>query len=77
MGWNDRIDLDLYETVSDAVDEGHIEEGTPAYGGQESQILALRRPAGSRNERPGSMSHSRNFHFGRRLPISVNQKNPR
>ena len=32
MGWNDHIDFDLHETVSDAVDEGYIEEGTPAYG---------------------------------------------
>ena len=32
MGWNDHVDFELYETVSDAVDEGHLEEGTPAYG---------------------------------------------
>jgi len=32
MGWNDHIDFELYETVSDAVDEGFIEEGTPEYG---------------------------------------------
>ena len=32
MGWNDHVDFELYEAVSDAVDEGYLEEGTPAYG---------------------------------------------
>lgn len=29
MGWKDHIDFDLHETVSDAVDEGYIEVGSP------------------------------------------------
>lgn len=32
MGWNDHIDFELHDLVSDAVDGGYIEEGTPAYG---------------------------------------------
>lgn len=32
MGWNDHVDFDLHDLVSDATDEGLIEEGTPAYG---------------------------------------------
>jgi len=32
MGWNDHVDFELYDTITDAVDEGYIEEGTPAYG---------------------------------------------
>lgn len=32
MGWNDHVDFELSDVVSDAVDEGYIEEGTPAYG---------------------------------------------
>ena len=32
MGWNDHIDFELHEMISDAVDEGYIEEGTPEYG---------------------------------------------
>lgn len=32
MGWNDHVDFELYEAISDAVDEGYLEEGTSAYG---------------------------------------------
>jgi hypothetical protein len=32
MGHNDHIDFQLYDAVRDLVDEGAIEEGTPAYG---------------------------------------------
>jgi hypothetical protein len=32
MGWNDHVDFELYEMISDAVDEGYIEEATPEYG---------------------------------------------
>jgi hypothetical protein len=32
MGWNDRVDFELDEMVSDAVNEGFIEEGTAEYG---------------------------------------------
>jgi hypothetical protein len=32
MGHNDHIDFDLHEAIQDLVDEGHLEEGTPAYG---------------------------------------------
>ena len=32
MGWNDHVDFELHDLVSDATDEGLIEEGTPAYG---------------------------------------------
>lgn len=32
MGHNDHIDFELYELITDAVDEGYIEEGTPAHG---------------------------------------------
>ena len=32
MGWNDHVDFDLHEAITDLVDEGMLEEGTPAYG---------------------------------------------
>jgi hypothetical protein len=32
MGWNDHIDFELHEAIVDLVDEGYLEEGTPAYG---------------------------------------------
>jgi hypothetical protein len=32
MGWNDHVDMELYEMVSDAVDEGHLDEESAAYG---------------------------------------------
>lgn len=32
MGWNDHVDFELHDTISDAVDEGYIEEGTSAFG---------------------------------------------
>jgi hypothetical protein len=32
MGWNDHIDWELHELVTDLPDEGYLEEGTPAYG---------------------------------------------
>lgn len=32
MGYNDHIDWELLELIRDLVDEGEIEEGTPAYG---------------------------------------------
>ncbi|HVQ07416.1 MAG TPA: hypothetical protein VMS43_03170 [Allosphingosinicella sp.] len=32
MGWNDHVDFELYEMVSDAVDEGHLDEESAAYG---------------------------------------------
>jgi hypothetical protein len=32
MGFNDHIDFALHEEIQDLVDEGEIEEGTPAYG---------------------------------------------
>ena len=32
MGFNDHIDFDLHEAIQDLLDEGMLEEGTPAYG---------------------------------------------
>jgi hypothetical protein len=32
MGHNDHIDFELLESINDLVDEGLIEEGTPAHG---------------------------------------------
>jgi hypothetical protein len=32
MGHNDHIDFDLYEAIQDLLDEGSIEEASPAYG---------------------------------------------
>ena len=32
MGWNDHIDWELHELVTDLLDEGCLEQGTPAYG---------------------------------------------
>jgi hypothetical protein len=32
MGWNDHMDFELSEMISDALDEGYIVEGTAAYG---------------------------------------------
>lgn len=32
MGYNDHIDFELHERIEELVDEGEIEEGTPAYG---------------------------------------------
>ena len=32
MGFNDHIDFDLHEAIQDLLDEGILEEGTPAYG---------------------------------------------
>lgn len=32
MGHNDHINMDLYEAVQDLVDEGLIEDKSPAYG---------------------------------------------
>jgi hypothetical protein len=32
MGWNDRINWDLHEELEQSVQEGLLEEGTPAYG---------------------------------------------
>ena len=32
MGWNDHVDFELAEMVSDAVDEGYLDEGSTAYG---------------------------------------------
>jgi hypothetical protein len=32
MGWNSHIDFDLYEAIKDLIEEGYLEEGTPAYG---------------------------------------------
>jgi hypothetical protein len=32
MGSNDHIDLELYELVEDAADEGYLERETAAYG---------------------------------------------
>jgi hypothetical protein len=32
MGFNDHIDFDLHEAIQDLLDEGMLEEGTPAHG---------------------------------------------
>jgi hypothetical protein len=32
MGWNDHIDFELHDAIEDLLDEGYLEEGTPAYG---------------------------------------------
>jgi hypothetical protein len=32
MGWNNHVDFELHELISDAVDESYIEVDTPAYG---------------------------------------------
>lgn len=32
MGHNDHIDFELHDAIQDLVDEGLLEEGTPAYG---------------------------------------------
>jgi hypothetical protein len=32
MGFNDHIDWDLVASLQDLVEEGELEEGTPAYG---------------------------------------------
>jgi hypothetical protein len=32
MGFNDHVDFDLHEAMQDLLDEGMLEEGTPAYG---------------------------------------------
>lgn len=32
MGWNDHVDWELDDAINDLIDEGLLEEGTPAYG---------------------------------------------
>lgn len=32
MGWNDHVNWELNDAVQDLLDEGLLEEGTPAYG---------------------------------------------
>ncbi len=32
MGWNDHVDCELDDAINDLIDEGLLEEGTPAYG---------------------------------------------
>jgi hypothetical protein len=32
MGWNDHVDWELNDAINDLIDEGLLEEGTPAYG---------------------------------------------
>jgi hypothetical protein len=32
MGWNDHVDWQFNEEIQDLVDNGELEEGTPAYG---------------------------------------------
>ena len=39
MGHNDHIDFDLHDKIRDLVDEGELEEGTPAFGIVQQVIL--------------------------------------
>lgn len=32
MGWNDHVDFELHEAIEMLVEEGYLEEKTPAYG---------------------------------------------
>jgi hypothetical protein len=32
VGWHNHVDFELHEEIEDLVDEGELEQGTPAYG---------------------------------------------